>query len=402
MPQRLKEIQKQIFSRINSVEATKLVQDMVKIKSVNPPGNEDAMAIYLEKKMKEIGLEVHLDECLPGRPNVIGHLKGTVGYPTLMLNGHLDIVPPGDKRLWSFDPFGGVLKDERIYGRGSADMKAGLASILLATKAIKLSGIQLKGDLMLTGVIDEEVTGLGAQELIRREKAADMVIVAEPTELNPVRAHKGLVFFEISTIGKAIHSSRVSSKGDKGEVNAIYQMCKIITKIQEHLINLENKVDSLVGNPTISVGTITGGSKTNVVPNRCSITVDRRLLPNESVEDAKDEMKKILQQLSKEDPQIRTELKIIVSRRGAITNPDELIVCLSKEAAEEILEKDVEVTGSSATSDMEVFVNQDNTPTVLLGPGSLGMAHNTDEFVEVNQVVDAAKIFAIIALKALG
>ena len=113
-------------------------------------------------------------------------------------------------------------------------------------------------------------------------------------------------------------------------------------------------------------------------------------------------MKKILQQLSKEDPQIRTELKIIVSRRGAITNPDELIVCLSKETAEEILEKDVEVTGSSATSDMEVFVNQDNTPTVLLGPGSLGMAHNTDEFVEVNQVVDAAKIFAIIALKALG
>jgi len=402
VPQRLKEIQKQIFSRINSVEATKLVQDMVKIKSVNPPGNEDAMAIYLEKKMKEIGLEVHLDECLPGRPNVIGHLKGTVGYPTLMLNGHLDIVPPGDKRLWSFDPFGGVLKDGRIYGRGSADMKAGLASILLASKAIKLSGIQLKGDLMLTGVIDEEVTGLGAQELIRREKAADMVIVAEPTELNPVRAHKGLVFFEISTIGKAIHSSRVSSKWNKGEVNAIYQMGKVLIKIQEYLVNLEKKVDPLVGSPTISVGTITGGSKTNIVPDRCTITVDRRLLPSETIEDAKAEMENILQQLHKEDPRIKTNLKIIVSRRGAITNPDEPIVRLSKEAAEEVLGKDVEVTGSPATSDMEVFMNQRCIPTVLLGPGSLSMAHIIDEYVEVDQIVDAAKIFVIIALKTLG
>ncbi len=113
-------------------------------------------------------------------------------------------------------------------------------------------------------------------------------------------------------------------------------------------------------------------------------------------------MKKILQQLNEEDPRIKTDLKIITSRRGAITNPDEPIVLLSKEAAEEILEKNVEVTGSSATSDMEVFVNQDNTPTVLLGPGSLGMAHITDEFVEINQVVNAAKIFVIVALKALG
>jgi len=402
VPKQINQIHDQIFSRIDSTEASNLVQDMVKIQSVNPPGNETAMANYLEKKMKEIGLDVHLDECLPGRSNVTGRLKGTIGYPTLMLNGHLDVVPPGDKDLWSFDPFGGFEINGRIYGRGSTDMKSGLASMLLAAKALKLSEIQLKGDLILTGVIDEEFMGRGAKELSPKGISADMVIVAEPTELIPIRAHKGLVFFEISTIGKAIHSSKVSSKGNEGEVNAIYQMCKVLTKIQEHLINLENKVDTLVGNPTISVGTITGGSKTNVVPDRCSITVDRRLLPNESVEDAKDEVKKILQQLSKEDPRIKTDLKIITSRRGAITNPDEPIVRLSKEAAEEILEKDVEVTGSSATSDMEVFVNQDNIPTVLLGPGSLGMAHITDEFVEVNQVVNAAKIFAIVALKALG
>ena len=142
--------------------------------------------------------------------------------------------------------------------------------------------------------------------------------------------------------------------------------------------------------------------KTNIVPDRCSITVDRRILPNESIEDAKDEIEKILKQLSKEDPRLKTNLKIIVSRKGAITNPEESIVKFSKEASEQVLGKDVEVTGSSATSDMEVFVNQDNIPTVLLGPGSLGMAHITDESVEVNQVVDAAKIFSLVALKALG
>ena len=159
-----------------------------------------------------------------------------------MLNGHLDTVPPGNSELWTVDPFGAELKKTRIYGRGAADMKGGLASMLLAAKALKLSDIQLNGDLLLTGVIDEEVTGRGVQDLIKKGYSADMVIVAEPTELNPIRGHKGLIWFEISTIGKAMHSSKVSSRGDNGEVNAIYQMNKILIELQKYLCELEKKV----------------------------------------------------------------------------------------------------------------------------------------------------------------
>ncbi|MEE9585741.1 MAG: M20 family metallopeptidase [Nitrososphaerales archaeon] len=402
MPNPSLQTRKHIFSKISSKEAAKLVQDMVRKPSVNPPGNEAEVAKYLAEKMREIGLDVETFEIMPHRPNVIGRLKGEKGHPILMLNGHLDVVPPGNTELWTVEPFGGEIRDGRVHGRGSADMKGGLAAMFLAAKALKESDVSLKGDLLLTAVVDEEVTGSGAQGLIDRGYTADMAVVAEPTELSPVRAHKGLLWLEISTAGKAVHSSRVSSRGASGEVNAVYKMAKILDALQTYLIELEKRDDPLVGNPTVSVGTITGGSKTNMVPDRCSITVDRRLLPHESSDDAKAEVEDILRRLRKEDPSLKTELKVVLSREGAVTGIDEQVVHLSKEAAEEVLGTEVEVSGSPATSDMTIFVNQASIPTVLLGPGRLGTAHITDEYVEVDQVVGAAKIFALMALKALG
>ncbi|MFQ6134333.1 MAG: M20 family metallopeptidase [Nitrososphaerales archaeon] len=393
---------KHIFSKIDSAEAAELVQDMVRIPSLNPPGEEAEVAEYIAEKMREIGLEVEAYDCIPRRPNVIGRLKGEEGHPTLMLNGHLDVVPPGNTELWTVAPFGGELRGGRVYGRGSADMKGGLAAMLLAAKALKESAVSLKGDLLLTAVVDEEVTGRGARDLIHRGYTADMAVVAEPTELKPVRAHKGLVWFEISTVGRALHSSRVSSRSTGGEVNAIYKMAKVLEVLQAYLLDLEKRADPLVGNPTVSVGTITGGSKTNIVPDRCSITVDRRLLPGESPDDAKAEVEDILRRLSEEDQSLKTVLKVILSRESAVTSIDEPVVTLSKEAVEEVLGTEVEVSGSPATSDMEVFVNQASIPTVLLGPGRLGTAHITDEYVEVEQVVAAAKIFAVMAMKVLG
>ncbi len=368
---------------------------------MNPPGGEGEVAKYVAERMREIGLDVEVYECLPGRPNVIGRLKGEVSHPTLMLNGHLDVVPPGDTGLWTVDPFGGELRAGRVYGRGSADMKGGLASMLLAAKALKESSVSLKGDLLLTAVVDEEVTGYGANDIVRRGYTADMVVVAEPTDLKPVRAHKGLVWFEVTTVGRALHSSRVSSRGVGGEVNAIYKMGKVLDALQRYLLELEKRVDPLVGNPTVSVGTITGGSKTNVVPDRCSVTVDRRLLPGEKAGDVTAEVESILRKLGEEDPAFKSEMKIVLNREGAVTSLDEPVVRLSKESAEEVLGTEVEVSGSPATSDMETFVNQGGIPTIMLGPGRIGTAHITDEYVEVDQVVKAAKIYVTLALKTL-
>jgi succinyl-diaminopimelate desuccinylase len=402
MPGRTNDDIHSIFSRIDEKEASMLVQEMVRIPSVNPPGNEAEIGRYYFKKIREAGLDAGTFESLTHRPNVIGRLKGTEGHSSLMFNGHLDVVPPGDLNRWTVEPFGGEMSDGRVYGRGSADMRGGLAAMILAAKAIRESGVELRGDLLLTAVVDEEVTGRGANDLVNKGYVSDMVVVCEPTGLKPLRAHKGILWLEITTLGKAVHSSRVSSRGVFGDVNAIYKMTDVIRALQDHLAVLERRSDPVVGNPTISVGTIEGGSKTNIVPDRCTISVDRRVLPYEDPDAAKAEVKEILRQLGAADPEMKIRIHVVASRRGAVTPADAAIVRLSKTAAEEVLGEEVEVSGSPATSDMEVFVNRVGVPTVMLGPGRIGTAHIVDEYIEIDQVVAAAKIYVLMALKALG
>ncbi len=392
----------QLFSNIHSIEATKLVQDMIRIPTVNPPGEEGKLAEYLAAKMNKIGLEVELYDCVSGRPNVTGRLNGKKSSCTFMLNGHLDTVPEGNTNLWTVNPFGGEIREGRIYGRGSADMKGGLAAMLLAAKSLKESSISLKGDLLLTFVIDEEVSGLGAINLIQRGCKADMAIVAEPSNLHPVIAHKGLIFFEISTIGKALHASGVSSRSKAGEVNAIYKMANVTKCLQQYLMELEKKFDPLVGSPTVSVGTIIGGSKTNMVPDKCTITVDRRLLTDEHPDQVKVEIEEFLHSCVNRDPTIQIELKTILSREGVSIDREEPIVRYSKEAVKYVLGTDVEVSGSPVTSDMAFFVKKARIPTIMLGPGMISKAHATNEYIDVEQIVDAAKMFSLLAVKILG
>jgi len=289
-----------IIEGMHSVEAIKIIQDLVRLPSENPPGKEDEIAQYIENFMKGLGLDVSYFEFLPGRPSVMGVIKGLKRKPVLMFNGHLDVVPAGNIDLWKYDPFGGELIDGKIYGRGASDMKGGLAAMLLAAKALKESGVSLKGDLMITAVSDEEVKGQGAIDLVKRGYRAEMAIIGEPTNLIPQRAHKGLIWLEIRTTGKSMHSSfATSEQGEKS--NAILHMNKILESLQNYSKQLELKKDTLVGTPTLSVGTIEGGSKTNMIPDMCRITVDRRLLPEESPLKVELEVRQILMNLEKEN-----------------------------------------------------------------------------------------------------
>jgi succinyl-diaminopimelate desuccinylase len=317
-----------------------------------------------------------------------------------MFNGHLDVVSPGNTDLWKFEPFSGDLINGRIFGRGSSDMKGGLAAMLLAFKALTESNIKLNGDLFLTAVSDEEVNGTGVKELIKRGFRTDMAVIGEPTDLIPLRAHKGLIWFEIKTYGVSKHSSFATSTLNR-ESNAIFHMAKILESIQKYHIKLEKKNDDLVGRPTLNVGTINGGSKTNVIPDTCSITVDRRILPDESPKLAESELRKILENLEKQNPNLKTHLEVILSRRGSVISENESIVKIAKESVEEVLGRPVQTSGCPATSDMETFVNEAKIPTILLGPGRLAETHMVDEFIEVDQVMKAIKIYSLIILKAL-
>ncbi|MBI4258378.1 MAG: M20 family metallopeptidase [Thaumarchaeota archaeon] len=382
-------------------EVIHLTSNLVKIPSENPPGEEEEAAEFVAEFLNGLGFSVEIYEVLPKRPNVVARLKGSESKPVLMFNGHLDVVPAGERSAWSFNPYSGSIRDGRVHGRGSTDMKGGLAAILVAAKTLVEQDFRLKGDLVVSAVMDEESMGLGASSLVDRGYKADMAVIGEPTNLEIQRAHKGTLWLEITTRGVSGHSSRIRSSGKDVPVNAVFKMAKLISALEEHLRNLETRRNDVVGNPTVNVGRIEGGVKVNVVPDFCRVEVDRRLVPGESPEKAKDEIESLLKKLGDADPEFKAEVRIISQREAAEIPEAEKVVTACREAVKAV-KGAAKIGGFPATSDMSILVNRGRIPTVILGPGRLEQAHVADEYVDAVQVVDAAKIYAKIAANILG
>lgn len=388
-------LEKRVLERIKEKDVVALTRQLVRIPSENPPGEEKAMAEFVAEKLSSLGFNVKLPKYKPGRPHVVGLFSDGKEKPSLMFNAHLDTVPIGDKSLWTVDPLGAEIRNGKIYGRGSSDMKAALAAMVSAAKAILEDDVKLTGTLMITGVTDEEVTGLGTKDIIDRGYRADFAIVGEPTELKVQTAHKGIIWLRIVTKGKAVHSS-MPQEG----VNAIYKMSKICLTFEDMLQQLMKKNHPLLGSPTISVGTIKGGLKINIVPDYCEISVDRRLVPGETPEVAKHEIKEVLATLKTRDPQLQLEVETINSAHPSETDATEPIVKVARESVKEITGKDPGITGFTATCDMRHLVKA-KIPTIILGPGNLSQAHTIDEYIEIKQIVEAAKIYALMTLRLL-
>ena len=375
---------------------------LIRIQSVNPPGCEAELANYIARLMSEIGLDVHVHELETNRANVIGKIEGTGDGPTLMLNGHLDVVPPGELNQWTSPPFEPRVEGERLFGRGACDMKGGIAAILAATKSIVGRKSELRGSLLVTFVADEESMGKGVNDLIDKGYRADMAVIGEPTRLQVVTAHKGLVWMELTTYGRSAHASTVSSDGKGGGINAIYKMCKAVSQAEEFLTVLENRRHRLVGNPTISVGEIVGGTKPNVVPDSCRASIERRMLPGERPDQVIQELRQLFDSISKTDPNFNYDLKTMNIREAAEINEEERITKLCRNAVKEVTGFDPGITGFVATSDMAVLVNRAKIPTVLLGPGDLGaQGHAPNEFVPIAELTTAARIYERLIMNAL-
>ena len=249
----------------------RLTSSLVKIPSENPPGNEVEVANYLESEMKKIGFKVFRYDFKPGRPNLIGHLKAGNGR-SLIFDGHMDTVPAGNPELWiAKNPFSGEIINGRLYGRGSADMKSSIAAFISATEAI-LDKSELEGEVLIFLVSDEEVSGLGTKDILSRGYTADMAVVGEPTGLEVMIAHKGVVRWRLSAFGKSAHSS----SPDEG-INAIYKMAEACLEIEKFSRALQKKRHPLLGFPTITINTIRGGDKDNIIPAFCEVSIDRRL-----------------------------------------------------------------------------------------------------------------------------
>jgi acetylornithine deacetylase/succinyl-diaminopimelate desuccinylase family protein len=383
------------FIRKNELVA--LTIQLVQTPTENPPGNEKGAAQLLKPILSKMGFKIKTVLSPKGRWNLLAEKRWGRGGRRLVFNGHLDVVPAGNPSQWRYPPFQGKLHKGKIYGRGSSDMKSGIASFLQALSTIERSKIPLhQGAVILHLVSDEESHGHQGMGFLTQKEGiqGDAALVGEPTDLQPVIAQKGAFWLRILTLGKSAHGSRPHLG-----VNAIEKMTKLVKRLNS--IPLE-KEHPLLGKPTLSIGTIQGGTKINIVPDRCEIEVDRRMLPREKRGEVLGEIKEILDSLQSQDPLFRYRMEEIDFAEPSEVDPDEEIVKIGVEAIQSATGRKPMPRGFSGFTDSRFYVNQCHIPTLIFGPGGVDQSHTTDESVEVDAMVHAAHIYALILVDYLS
>jgi len=358
---------------MNEVELT---QELVRINSENPPGNEKEIAKFIKDFLDDLKISSELIEFEKNRVNLIASIGKGNG---LMLNGHLDTVPAGDLKNWKYDSFEGKIANGNVYGRGTSDMKGGLAAILIAVKSLAKENFKRK--LLLTFVADEEVAMRGTKYLIKNRKDIFKDIryglVAECNDLSITIAQKGITDMVVKFKGKAAHGS----KPELGD-NAILKAADFMQELKKLMKKLKTKRDRVLGAGTINVGTISGGTKINVVPDYCELEIDRRLIPGETPDIAINQIKNLLKKLK-----LKAEVVSEVNRLPMQINKNlELIKILNKIGK-------FKTIGSSGYTEIELYYRDVEVPCVTLGPGISKTAHVANEYIPVKNLQKATKIY---------
>ena len=386
-----------VLQLIGVEEITSLAAGLVVAPGRNPPGEEAATVEVLAQACRLRGLEPIIDEVRPGRPNLRTVLAGGDG-PGLLLLGHSDVVPPGDG--WSVHPYGGLVRDGRLYGRGAADMKGGLAACLVALGAIKRSGVKLSGPVELAVTVDEEDHALGVRHYLDTGDRGDFLgcVVAEPTDLQPIIAARGDAYLAITIHGRAAHSGHP----DDG-VNAVYGATRVIDDLHRWHGELSRNAHPLAGPATVSVGRVDGGTGPSIVPAECTVIADRRLLPWESGPEVLDQLRDRLDRLDLPADGFEVSAELTLDMPGFETDPDSAVVAAMIAAAADAGGPSLPVGGWSAACDGGFLARDAKLPVVVYGPGSvLQQAHRADESVPLDQLVTAARSYVLTILRILG
>jgi acetylornithine deacetylase/succinyl-diaminopimelate desuccinylase-like protein len=338
-----------------------------------------------------------LVDVAPGRPNVVGTFTFGVG-PTLLLTSHTDTVPvAGDTGRDLLVP---AVERGRVYGRGACDAKGSLVAMLAACGiATELAGQAggFGGQIVFAGVMDEESGGAGTKHLAATEPLPDWAIVGEPSDLQPTIGHKGSLRKRLIFLGRAAHSS----DPDAG-VNAIYGASRFVLEVERWNERLRSRSHPLYGRAVASANVISGGMKVNMIPDRCSVEVDRRLLPGETGAMALAEIEAIVDELRAGDPELVVHVEDLgAGKPPASIDPLDPLAKALQASAEAVTGRRMPFVGFRAGADMG-FLIAAGVPTVMLGPGSIDLAHTADEFVELADIEQAAAIYAEVARRLLG
>lgn len=412
MESKVQEIQSWIVK--NKGKAVKLLQRLVQEKSVQ--GNESSAQAVVIEACREMGLEIDIwepdgkilkehenfvstREYFSDSPNVVAVWKGSGGGRSIILNGHIDVVPEGDRKQWNCDPYEGKIENGKVYGRGTTDMKGGNVALLLAIEALQAAGIKLKGDVIFQSVIEEESGGVGTLAAILRGYKADAVLIPEPTNLKIFPKQQGSMWFRVKVKGKSAHG------GTRYEgVSAIEKSIIVIEQIR-HLEKIRNErvQDPLYKNIPIplpiNIGKITGGSWPSSVPDELILEGRIGVGPEETMQHVQKEMAAFLENLQKEDAWFEhhpVELEWYGARwvPGAVDG-NHPFVELIKRNYQAVTKKEAVLEASPWGTDGGLFTKVGGIPTVVFGPGTTEVAHYPNEYIHIDNMLAAAKIIAL-------
>jgi acetylornithine deacetylase len=371
---------------------TKTLADLIRINSINPklvpdsPG-EAEIAAYIAEALRRLNLEVMMHEPEPGRVSVVGRLKGQRGGRALMLNGHIDTVGIDGMP----EPFSAAIRHGRMYGRGTYDMKGSIAACLAAIKALVDAKARFNGEVLLTAVADEEYFSLGTADIISHYQV-DGAIVTEATEMNLCRSHKGFIWLEVETIGRAAHGSRF----DEG-IDANMRMGRFLAELDKLEKDLRTRSPHpLVGPPSLHAALINGGSGLSTYSASCKLKIERRTIPGETEAQAVGELQTIIDRLAAADPTCKATVQAFCTRDPFEVATDAEIVRVVEKAATRVRGVQPRHIGQSYWMDSALLAAA-GVETVVIGPLGAG-AHAAEEWVDLQSLVDLAQILAETAL----
>jgi succinyl-diaminopimelate desuccinylase len=410
-----------VLERVDAIadEMVAFAQELVRIPTVNPPGEHyPVCAELIGGRLREFGYTIEYvhAEGMPERVNVIGEMKSGAGSPgrRLHFNGHFDVVPAGDG--WTVDPFAGVVRDGKLFGRGSTDQKAGIAASIFAVEAIRREGVRLAGAVEQSGTVDEESGGfagmayLAERGYVSRDRT-DFVIITEPLNVDRVcLGHRGVYWFEVATLGRIAHGS-MPFLG----ISAIGKMADFISTIERVLQPvLSTRSTSMpveppaARRPSININSISGGQpasgiQTPCVADRCEAIFDRRFTTEEPIDQVRGEIRDLLQSMAERDADFRYEIKDLMTVDPVQTDPKSQLVTTMAAAVRDVLAVDPPLIASPGTYDQKHVMRLGLVDQcIAYGPGLLHMAHQPDEYCRIDHMVQSAKAMALATMRLLG
>lgn len=362
-----------------------ILQDVIRIKSVN--GNEKEVAEYFQNLLKEYDIESELvDYEEPGRSNLVATIQKGEGK-TLGISGHLDVVSAGDESQWKYPPYDAHIEGNKLYGRGSTDMKSGTTALILSLIEMKEEGIEFEGTIKLLLTVGEEVGELGSMQLTELGYADDLdaLLIAEPTSYSIVYAHKGSINYTVESHGKSSHSS-MPEEG----INAINQLNQFITKANKEMDEVTDKYENdILGKFIHNITVIEGGDQVNSIPDYAKVEANIRSIPEFSNDQTVELLEKIINEINED---LDGTLKLIVdfNKQPVESDPDSELI----QNIQNIFDENLPLIGISATTDAAEFTKAEKDfDVVIFGPGVPSLPHQVDEYVEIDNYLEFIDVY---------